>query len=164
MVAFGFLTRSWFDSEQLPELLSNAILRFMPIQMFSAALTLFGGWAKPILLGSVIIGIVSVGALIARFDGLALSEMTVSARMRRTIGLTVSVWVPLALFGLIVSPLGIVFFATNSDLLALELSSPGGRHHLCAWAVLARSTHLRKVSICRLMQWTYRPTARAGDA
>lgn len=122
LIAFAFLTRGWFGSLVLPELIANTILRFMPIGLFSATLSLFGGWAKPLLLGSVILGIVAVGASIARFDGQALDSMGLGRRFGRTTGLTVAVWAPLAIFGLIASPLGIVFFATNRDLLALELS------------------------------------------
>ena len=126
MVAFGFLTRESFGSNVLPELIANTILRFMPIGMFSWGLSVFGGWAKPILLGSVILGIVAIGASIARFDGRSLDPLAVGARLRRTVGVAVTVWVPLALFGLIASPLGVVFFATNRDLLVLELSLLAG--------------------------------------
>ncbi len=126
MLAFAFLTRSWFGSLVLPELIANTLLRFMPIGLFSAALQLFGGWAKPILLGSVILGIVAVGASIARFDRQAFDRMSLARRFGRTTGLAVTVWVPLALFGLIAAPLGIVFFATNRDLLALELALLAG--------------------------------------
>ena len=126
MVAFGFLARGWFGTVTLAELISNTILRFMPIGLFSASLSLFGGWAKPILLGSVVLGIASIGSAIARFDGRSLDRLPVGSRIRRSIGTTVTVWAPLALFGLIASPLGIVFFATNRDLVALELSLLAG--------------------------------------
>ncbi|CAN5686183.1 hypothetical protein BH23CHL2_BH23CHL2_03380 [soil metagenome] len=126
MVAFGFLTRGWFGTLILPEIIANTVLRFMPIGLFSAGLGLFGGWAKPILLGSVILGIASIGSAIARFDAQALDDLSIRSRVRRTLGLIVAVWVPLAIFGVFLSPLGIVFFATNRDLLALELALLAG--------------------------------------
>ena len=126
MLAFGFLTRGWFGTLSLPEMIANTILRFMPIGMFSAALELFGGWAKPILLASIMLGIVSVGASIARYDGQAFDDLSIRSRFRRTLGLVVAVWVPLALLGLFASPLGIIFIATNRDLLTLELSFLAG--------------------------------------
>jgi DMSO/TMAO reductase YedYZ molybdopterin-dependent catalytic subunit len=122
MAAFSFLTRDWFAMPTLAELIANTVLRFIPIGLFSFMLGLLGGWAKPLLLGSVILGIVSSGALIARFDGMAFDRMELSRRLWRSFGLTVAVWAPLALFGLLASPLGVVYFATNRELLDLQLS------------------------------------------
>ena len=126
MVAFGFLTRDAFGSIVLSELIANTILRFMPIGMFSWGLSLFGGWAKPVLLGSVILGIVAIGSSIARFDGRSLDPLSVGARLRRTVGAAVTIWVPLAIFGLIAPSLGVVFFASSRDRLTLQLSLLAG--------------------------------------
>lgn len=122
MVAYSFLARDVFDMPTLAEIVATTILRFMPISAFSLALSVFGGWAKPILLGSVMLGIVSIGASIARFDGEALHDSRPSRRLKRMLGVTLAVWAPLALFGLVASPLGVVFFPTNRELLALQLS------------------------------------------
>ncbi len=126
MIGISFLTRDLFGMPTLPEIVATMILRFLPIGLFSFALSVFGGWAKPILLGTVMLGIMSIGGSIARFDGQALDAMPWTRRLKRTLGLSAALWVPLALFGLVASPLGVVFFATNRDLLALLLSFLSG--------------------------------------
>src|SRR5690606_22065338 len=87
MLAVAFSTRDLFDMPTLPELIASSLLRFMPIGLFSLGLQIFGVWAKPVLLGSVVLGIVSVGASVARWEGRAFDAMSPGRRLRATVKL-----------------------------------------------------------------------------
>ena len=122
MLAVAFSTRDLFDMPTLPELIASSLLRFMPIGLFSLGLQVFGVWAKPVLLGSVVLGIVSVGASVARWEGRAFDAMSPGRRLRATVKLGLVVWASLALFGMVATGTRVIFLASNRELLDLMLS------------------------------------------
>ena len=121
-LAVAFLIRGLFDMPTLPELIASTLLRFMPIELFSFGLQVFGGWAKPVLLGGAVLGIVSLGSAIARFDGRTFADMQPGRRLRATLKLALVIWAPLALFGLVASGIGVIFLATNRETVQLLAS------------------------------------------
>lgn len=120
MVVFMLLLRNISETRSLVELVAGATLQVMPIAVFSFLLGLFQGLAKPVLLLSVIVAIIVIGALIARFDRGPSQPMSTARRIRRILTLTISLWVPAVIFALLATSFGTSIALTNQELIAIS--------------------------------------------
>lgn len=119
MVVAMIALRSVSETESLVEIIAAIILRFMPIELFSFTLQLLKGWAKPLLLGSVMIGMIVTGGWIARLDRGPALDLSPFHRLRRIILLAIGIWIPCALLTLLAGSIGAAGTLTNQRLLAL---------------------------------------------
>ncbi len=119
MVVFMLLLRNVSETRSLVELVAGATLQVMPISLFSLLLGLLQGFAKPVLLLAVIVGIVVAGALVARFERSPSESMSTRRRARRILGLTILLWVPTVIFALIATSFGTSVALSNQELVAI---------------------------------------------
>ncbi|MFW6075008.1 MAG: molybdopterin-dependent oxidoreductase, partial [Chloroflexota bacterium] len=102
-IAGMFLRREVTNSETVVETIANMVLSIMPMEVFSFFLQLLGGWGKPLLLISVILGLITIGSWVGYIERSPAEQLSVLRRVWRMIGLAVGVWIPLLLFTLLAS-------------------------------------------------------------
>jgi len=107
--------------ESLVELIAHTTLQAMPIGMFAFFLDLLEEEAKPVLLASVMLGVILVCGGIARIDGGPSVATTPGRRVRRVIWLILSLWLPCSLFAVFVTTYVSVEGVSNRGLLAVTL-------------------------------------------
>lgn len=103
MLVTMFAMRPITDHETVVEAVANIILAIMPAGIFSFFLQVFGGWGKPLLLGSVMAGIIVIGSWIGRLETSPAQSLSIPRRLWRVAVVTVGVWVPMALLVLLAS-------------------------------------------------------------
>lgn len=119
MVTAMLVLREFTETESMIEIVGEGLVQTLPMSLFSAMLSAFGGAAKQLLVVAIILGMVVVGGGIAQIDGGPARDLTTTRRIRRMLGLTVSLWIPLAILAVIVTSYGTVTPATNGELISL---------------------------------------------
>jgi DMSO/TMAO reductase YedYZ molybdopterin-dependent catalytic subunit len=128
MTVFMIAIRSFSQTESLAELIAEVVIQIMPIGLFSFFLQQLGSLAKPLLLGSVMAGMILAGGWIALLDGGAARRYSVAKRIRRISTLVLFLWIPLVIVALLVTtvmplfPLGSGELVSLAVMLALNLS------------------------------------------
>jgi hypothetical protein len=77
--------------------------------------------AKPALVIGIVLGMMLVGGGIARLDGGAARDVSFGPKFWRGLMVALSIWVPLAIFAVIVVSIGTVTPVTNRSVVALSL-------------------------------------------
>ena len=121
MTAFMIAIRSFSETESLAEIMAGTVLEFMPISVFSFMLQLLKGLAKPILLGSVMVGMILVGGWIARFDGGPARDLSLFRKFRRVLVMTIAIWVPFAIFAVLITATGLAVSMSDRELISLAV-------------------------------------------
>lgn len=120
-IAAMFVMRGITGRETLVELIAETALRIMPSRMFAFFLDLLQETAKQVLLASVMLGVVLAGGWIAGIDGGPSGTMSRTRRFKRVVWLTLGVWLPLALFAVLVTSYASVEGMSNRGLLTVCL-------------------------------------------
>jgi hypothetical protein len=108
--------------ESLVELVAETVLQVMPIAVFEFFLRLLQGFAKPLLLTSVILGFVWVFAGIGRLvDGPA-ANISRGRRLLKVLWLILGLWIPAALFAVAITTFVPSVSLSNGSLLGLAFS------------------------------------------
>jgi hypothetical protein len=119
MVVFMLALRGVTETDSLVELVGEAVLQAMPMGVFSFLLHTLEESAKPLLVASVVLALLLAGGGIAQLDGGAASSMPVGRRIGRMVLLVVAIWVPAAIFAVVVQAWGTAVPLTNDGLLAV---------------------------------------------
>ncbi|MEX2314408.1 MAG: molybdopterin-dependent oxidoreductase, partial [Thermomicrobiales bacterium] len=120
-VAFMLLLRRFTETDSLLEIIGEASLQAMPMALFSFLLRTLQEAAKPLLVIGIVAGMMLVGGGVARLDGGAAREASFGARFWRGLLVALSIWVPLAIFAVVVVSFGTVAPITNQSVVALGL-------------------------------------------
>jgi hypothetical protein len=120
-VAFMLLLRRFTETDSLIEIVGEAFIQMMPMAMFSFLLETLQQAAKPLLVIGIVLGMMFVGGGIARLDGTPVRAGSSGWRFWRGLLVTLSIWVPLSIFAVIVVSIGTVEPITNRSVAALAL-------------------------------------------
>lgn len=120
-VAFMLLLRRFTETDSLIEIVGEALLQAMPMAMFSFLLQTLQEAAKPSLVVGIVAGMMLVGGGVARLDSGPTRDTSLGPRFWRGLTVTLSIWVPLAIFSVIVVALGTVAPITNRSVVGLAL-------------------------------------------
>jgi hypothetical protein len=120
-VAFMLLLRRFTETDSLLEIVGEAFLQLMPMAMFAFLLETLRESAKPALVIGIALGMMLVGGGIARIDGGAARNVSLGPKFWRGFMVALSIWVPLAIFAVIVVSIGTVEPVTNRSVVALSL-------------------------------------------
>jgi len=119
MITGMLILREFTATESLIEIVGEGVVQVVPMGLFSAMLSAFGGAAKQLVVVSIILGMLFVGGGIAQVDGGPARGLSMPRTIRRILGLSASIWVPLAIAAVILTTYGTVTPASNSELLSL---------------------------------------------
>ena len=120
-VAFMLLLRRFTETDSLLEIAGEAFLQLMPMALFAFLLETLKELAKPLLVVGIVLGMMLVGGGVARLDGGAARDVSFGPKFWRGLMVTLSIWVPLAIFAVIVVSVGTVAPVTNRSIAALAL-------------------------------------------
>ena len=120
-VAFMLLLRRFTETDSLLEIIGEAFLQLMPMAMFAFLLETLKETAKPLLVIGIVLGMMIVGGGIARLDSGAARNVSLAPKFWRGLMVTLSIWVPLAIFAVIIVSIGTVVPVTNRSVAALAL-------------------------------------------
>ncbi|HEX5166157.1 MAG TPA: hypothetical protein VFV93_12225, partial [Thermomicrobiales bacterium] len=120
-VAFMLLLRRVTETDSLLEIVGEALVQLMPMAMFAFLLETFREAAKPLLVVGIVLGMMLAGGGIARMDGGPARAASPGRRFWRGLLVALSIWVPLAIFAVIVVSIGTVAPITNRSVAALAL-------------------------------------------
>ena len=108
--------------ESLVELVAETVLQIMPIAVFEFFLRLLQGFAKPLLLTSVILGFVWVFAGIGRLAEGPAANISRGRRVLKVLWLILGLWIPAALFAVAITTFVPSVSLSNGSLLGLTFS------------------------------------------
>lgn len=117
--AFMLLLRGVTETESLIELFGDGIVQAMPISLFELGLRTFGSAAKPLLVITIVLGMILVGGGIAQMHTAVASALPFGQRSFRIASLAVGLWMPLAVIALIITATGSTEPLSNRVLVGL---------------------------------------------